>query len=188
MTALRFHVDRRIVAPPDRVWAVLVDLPSWQVWNPTVTSIEGEIAMGGTVRLVATANPKRTFVVRVTEFVSPRRMVWVGGLPLGIFQGTRTYTLAPVADDGGTEFAMTEVYSGALAGVIGRSIPDLGPSFESFADALKDAAERAGERTWPGATLGRVTDPRVIDMTRVELPVWLAVAFGRWWRKRLDQT
>jgi hypothetical protein len=38
---------------------------------------------------------------------------------------------------------MTEVYSGALAGLIGGSIPDLGPSFEAVAEALKVAAERA---------------------------------------------
>jgi hypothetical protein len=36
---------------------------------------------------------------------------------------------------------MTEAYAGALAGLIARSIPDLGPSFEAFADALKAAAE-----------------------------------------------
>lgn len=46
------------------------------------------------------------------------------------------------ADGEGTDVAMTEAYSGPLAGLIGRSIPDLGPSFEAFADALKAAAER----------------------------------------------
>jgi uncharacterized protein YndB with AHSA1/START domain len=35
MTALRFHAARRIAASPDRVWALLVDLPSWRAWNPT---------------------------------------------------------------------------------------------------------------------------------------------------------
>ena len=142
MTALRFHAERRIAAPSDRVWALLVDLPSWRAWDPTIASVEGEIVIGGTVRLVTSANAKRTFVIRVTDVVPHRRMVWTSGMPMGLFQGTRTYSLTPVAD-GETDFAMTEVYSGALAGLIGRSIPDLGPSFESSADALKDAAERA---------------------------------------------
>jgi uncharacterized protein YndB with AHSA1/START domain len=142
MTALHFHAERRIAAPPDRVWALLVDLRSWRAWDPTTTSVEGEIVIGGSVRLVTTANAKRTFVLRVTEVVPPRRMVWTSGMPMSLFQGTRTYALAPVAD-GGTDFEMTEAYSGPLAGIIGRSIPDLGPSFESFSNALKDAAERA---------------------------------------------
>jgi hypothetical protein len=78
----------------------------------------------------------------VTELVPPERMVWASGMPLGLFRGVRTYSLAPAVGGVGTDFAMTEVYTGALAGLIGRSIPDLGPSFEAFADALKAAAER----------------------------------------------
>ena len=142
MSAPRFRAARRIAAAPDRVWALLVDLPSWSAWNPTIVSVEGDVTPGGTVRLVATVNRQRTFALRVTELVPPQRMVWASGMPLGLFRGVRTYALAPAAGDAGTDFAMTEVYSGALAGLIGPSIPDLGPSFEAFADALKGAAER----------------------------------------------
>jgi hypothetical protein len=142
MSAPRFHATRRIAAAPDLVWALLVDLPSWSAWNPTIVSIEGDVTPGGTVRLVAAVNRQRTFALRVTELVPSQRMVWASGMPLGLFRGVRTYSLAPAAGDGGTDFAMTEVYSGALASLIGRSIPDLGPSFEAFADALKAAAER----------------------------------------------
>jgi hypothetical protein len=141
MTAPRFHASRRIAAAPDRVWALLVDLPSWASWNPTIVSVEGDITPGGTVRLVAAVNRQRTFTLRVTELVPPRRMVWASGMPLGLFRGVRTYSLTPAGEEG-TDFAMTEAYSGALAGLIGRSIPDLGPSFEAFADALKAAAEQ----------------------------------------------
>jgi hypothetical protein len=143
MTAPRFHATRRIAASPDHVWSFLVDLPSWRAWNPTIVSIEGDMTPGGTVRLVAEVNPQRTFSVRVTELVPPRRMAWASGMPLGLFRGVRTYSLAPAAGGEGTDFAMTEAYTGPLAGMIGRSIPDLGPSFEAFADALKAAAERS---------------------------------------------
>jgi hypothetical protein len=142
MTAPRFHAARRIAAAPDRVWALLVDLPSWPAWNPTIVSIEGTATPGGTVRLVSTVNQQRTFALRVTELVAPQRMVWASGMPLGLFRGVRTYTLAPGAGGEATDFAMTEAYTGPLAGLIGRSIPDLGPSFEAFADALQAAAER----------------------------------------------
>jgi hypothetical protein len=141
VSARRVHAERTIAAPPDRVWATLVDLPSWRSWNPAIVSVSGEITPGGTVRLVATVDPKRTFVLRVTELVPPRRMVWASGMPLGLFRGTRSYTLTP-AGDAGTDFAMTEVYTGVLAGLIGRSIPDLTPSFEAFASGLQAAAER----------------------------------------------
>ena len=69
------------------------------------------------------------------------RMVWNGGMPLGLFSGVRTFTLTPTGD--GTRFSMREVYSGLLAPLICRSIPDLQPAFDEFAAALKQRAEAA---------------------------------------------
>jgi hypothetical protein len=68
-------------------------------------------------------------------------MVWSGGMPLGLFTGTRTFTLTP-RSDGSTEFTMREEFRGLLAPLIGRSIPDLQPAFDAFAAALKREAER----------------------------------------------
>jgi hypothetical protein len=51
----------------------------------------------------------------------------------------RTYTLTPDGD--GTRFVMREEYTGPLAGMIFKSVPDLGPSFQKFADGLKQRAE-----------------------------------------------
>jgi hypothetical protein len=78
--------------------------------------------------------------VKVTEFVPGQRMVWSGGMPLGLFKGVRTYTLAPQAN-GTTKFNMREEYKGPMLPVIWRSIPDLGPSFTQFANGLKQRVE-----------------------------------------------
>jgi hypothetical protein len=78
------------------------------------------------------------------ELDAPRRMVWQGGMPLGLFRGTRSYEIsAPSA--AATVFCMREEYSGPLAGLIGRSIPDLQPAFDEFAQCLKRAAEQSNE-------------------------------------------
>jgi hypothetical protein len=79
--------------------------------------------------------------VKVTEFTPGRRMTWSGGMPLGLFKGVRTFTLAP-GSDGTTGFTMREEYTGPLLPLIWRSMPDLGPSFRQFADGLKERAER----------------------------------------------
>jgi hypothetical protein len=61
-------------------------------------------------------------------------------MPLGLFRGVRTYTLS--ADDGGhTSFRMREEYTGPLLPLIWRSMPDLGPSFSTFAEGLKRRVE-----------------------------------------------
>jgi hypothetical protein len=68
-------------------------------------------------------------------------MVWAGGMPLGLFRGTRVYELTAL-NAAAASFSMREEYSGALAGLIGKSIPDLQPAFDEFARCLKREAER----------------------------------------------
>jgi hypothetical protein len=61
-------------------------------------------------------------------------------MPLGLFRGVRTFTVSPGAD-GSTSFRMREEFTGPLLGLIWRSMPDLGPSFEQFAAGLKARVE-----------------------------------------------
>jgi hypothetical protein len=136
----RYRVSRTIQAPADAIWKLLTDAGGYPGWNPAVDRIEGRIAQGETIKVFVPVNPGRTFPVKVTEFTPPKRMTWTGGMPLGLFKGVRTYTLAQ-AGDGATEFTMEEVYSGPLLPVFGRSVPDLTGAFEQFADGLKKRAE-----------------------------------------------
>jgi hypothetical protein len=137
---VEFQASSVIDARPDAVWAVLVDGPRWTDWDSAVVRVEGTIALGHKVTVFPEVNPKRGFPVKVVEFTPGQRMVWRGGMPLGLFTGTRTYTLTEQSD-GKVRFAMREVYTGPLAGLITRSIPDLAPSFTRFADGLKRRVE-----------------------------------------------
>jgi hypothetical protein len=142
---MRFATRTTIAAPPERVWAILTDLPQWPQWNSTVISTEGQVALGNKVTVTVKANPGRAFAVKVKVLDAPSHMTWVGGMPLGLFTGTRTYTLTP--RDGGTEFAMEEAYTGPMAGLITKSIPDLQPSFDEFASCLKSRAEATAKES-----------------------------------------
>lgn len=135
-----YKVTRSIEADPDTIWALLSDTAKWKAWNPTIISIDGTIAEGQKVKLVSTVNPNRAFRLNVTKVDSPREMVWSDGMPLGLFKGERTYRLTPQSD-GSTEFSMEEVYTGMMAPLITKSIPDMTESFGEFADGLKAAAE-----------------------------------------------
>jgi len=137
-----FAASIRIRARPEAVWELLTTAADYPQWNSTVERIDGRIAAGETVKVYAKAAPGRAFPLKVTEFAAPRRMVWSGGMPLGLFTGTRTYTLTPTAEDE-VGFAMREEFSGLLAPLITRSIPDLQPAFDTFAADLKRRAERA---------------------------------------------
>lgn len=140
MGARSYTVTRSIAAPALTVWSLLTDASSYSRWNRAVIRIEGPIAVGNRIRLVSIADPKRTFTLKVTEMQAPTRMVWADGMPLGLFTGRRTYAIAERGDTH-CEFAMTEEFSGPLAGLITKAIPDLTPSFETFADGIKAEAE-----------------------------------------------
>jgi hypothetical protein len=137
-----FATKITIRARPETVWALLTDAAGYPSWNSTVEKVEGRIAAGEKVTVHAKASPGRGFALTVAELVPPRKMVWTGGMPLGLFTGTRSYTLTLTPD--GVEFAMREEFSGPLAPLITRSIPDLQPAFDTFAADLKRRAERAG--------------------------------------------
>jgi uncharacterized protein YndB with AHSA1/START domain len=131
-----------IEATPEQVWPVLTDTRAWPDWDSGVTKVDGELGLGEKLTITVTANPGRAFPVKVVALRAPEQMVFRGGMPLGLFTGRRTYTLVP--EGAGTRFTMREDYTGPLAGMIFRSIPDLGPSFRQFAEGLKLAT--AGRR------------------------------------------
>jgi uncharacterized protein YndB with AHSA1/START domain len=134
-----YEADSLIEAAPEEVWRALTDAAAWPSWDSGVTRVEGRIALGETLKITVEANPGRVFPVTVVTLDEPARMVFRGGMPLGLFTGERTYALESRA--GATNFTMREEYSGPLAPMIFRSIPDLGPSFRQFAEGLKQQAE-----------------------------------------------
>jgi hypothetical protein len=138
-----YDADSTIEATPETVWAILTDASGYTRWDSGVEHVEGRIAPGEKIKVTSKSNPGRAFPVRVSEFEPARRMVWSGGMPLGLFRGVRTFTLSQQGN-GATRFTMREEYSGPLLPMIWRSMPDLGPSFQQFASGLKARAERGG--------------------------------------------
>ena len=138
---MRFYeATSRIAGDPEAVWSVLADGDAWPTWNSGVTAVEGQIEPGSKIVIRSEVAPGRAFPVKVTGYDRPRRITFTGGMPLGLFKGVRTYELAPDGNEA-TTFHLREEYTGPLAGLIWRTIPDLGPSFTTFADGLKRRVE-----------------------------------------------
>ena len=135
-----FHVTSHIAAPPERVWAILTEPAILAGGGFGITELTGQMRPGGRLALKAEIDPNRTFKLRVAEFTPSHRMVWTSGMPLGLFRGTRTFALTP--DGPNTTFSMEEVFTGPMKGLIVPHIPDLQPSFETFANALKERSEK----------------------------------------------
>lgn len=136
----KYSVTRTIEAEPQVVWDLLTTAADYPDWNPAVLGVEGEIEDGATIRLTSVVNPQRQFKLKVTDVRPPNHMVWWDGMPLGLFKGVRTFDVT-ANGDGTSEFEMEEVYSGLMAPLITKSIPDQTEAFNQFADGLKRAAE-----------------------------------------------
>jgi hypothetical protein len=136
-----FEAGIRIGASAEQVWQVLVDVGSYRDWGSGVDRVDGSVGLGERLVVHARVARGRAYQVTVTEIRPGEAMRWRGGLPLGLFVGERTFRLDPQAD-GSTEFTMREEYSGPLTGLLGRTIPDLNPSFRTFAAGLKARAEQ----------------------------------------------
>lgn len=138
---MKYTVTKVIAASPETIWKILIDGAAYPSWNPPVDKVEGTIAANGKIKVFAKTSPGRPFPLKVVEFTPGKSMTWQGGMPLGLFKGVRTFRLTPLAD-GMTQFTMTEVFSGPMLKLIGKSIPDLAPSFEETGAGLKQRAER----------------------------------------------
>ena len=139
-----YEASSTIRATPDAIWQILTDGPAYASWENGVVRVEGRIALGETIKVVSEASPDRTFPVKVSGWKPGTSMEWSGGMPLGLFRGVRTFTLTPGAD-ATTDFKVREEYTGPLLGMMWRSMPDLGPSFATFAEGLKRHAESQQE-------------------------------------------
>lgn len=136
---LTFHTLIQIRAPKQKVWNLLFNVSQWHVWNTTVEKVDGSVILGKKLTVYAKVTPGKAFPLTVKELIHEQKMVWAGGMPLGLFTGTRLYTLEQRNDQ--VEFMMREDYSGLFAPMITKSIPNLQPSFDEFAASLKKAAE-----------------------------------------------
>lgn len=139
---MRYAVAIDIDAPPQRVWSLLCDAGDYPRWNSTVSSLEGEIAVGNKL-VLRVPYSDRAFKLRVDEAQAPgpdgrARMVWGDGMA-AMFRGERTFTLQKRGE--GTRFEMSEVFKGLMLPMIAGSLPDFAPHFEAYARDLKKEAE-----------------------------------------------
>jgi hypothetical protein len=137
-----YEASAVIDAAPEKVWSVLLATAQWPEWDPSCEKIEGTVVLGAKIKAFSKLSPGRAFPVKVSALVANERMVWSGGMPLGLFKGERTFILT--RDGERTRFALREEFSGPMLALIGGSIPDMTEAFRGFAAGLKARAEAKG--------------------------------------------
>ncbi|KIW88367.1 uncharacterized protein Z519_10936 [Cladophialophora bantiana CBS 173.52] len=150
-----------IDAPPQDVWKVLVDFPSWPTWNTWFLSIRAHsnpLERGTLVtfsnKMSETAKP-RTYTARITTWnPEETEFAWKGGpLPESLgwaLRGIHWFRL--VAQDSGrkTLFDHGEDAEGLLSGLIpGSMMSGLVKQLDKFNGELKRRVEEGPKATTP---------------------------------------
>ena len=140
MSKRHYEASTLIDAPIASVWRLLTSVEELKRWDSGIVRIEGSLAVGKKMKIFSEPSPEKGFTVRVERLDKEDRMVWKGGMPMGLFTGLRTFRVRE--KELKTHFFVFEEFSGPLAPWILPSIPDLEPQFRRFAQGLKRRAEK----------------------------------------------
>ncbi len=106
-----------INAPPERIWDALIDLESFQEWNPFMRRASGNVQVGEQlgVYLKPPGGLGMSFKPRVLKVEPNREFRWLGhlGIP-GIFDGEHIFEIEPEGDSS-CRFIQREEFRGVLA-------------------------------------------------------------------------
>ena len=132
------HVRTSIAAPPERVWALLVDAAGWPKWADQIesVSVDGPLVSG---RRFTWKSGGMKIHSQVQMFVAGRALSWTGGALTG--KAVHVWRLEPNAS-GGTDVAEDESMEGLLMAQM-YSSAKLAEADTAWLEALKKAAEQA---------------------------------------------
>jgi hypothetical protein len=136
---------------PEHVWQILTDTDGHAAWNPFITRMSGDLAVGQKldVRIAPPGGRAMTFHPTVTDVDEPHRLAWVGHLGIhGLFDGAHTFTLTPTLD-GRTQLVQTENFTGALVWMSQGLIAKTHAGFEAMHDALGARIAASGHADEP---------------------------------------
>lgn len=137
--------ELEIAASDVVVWRVLTDLERYPEWNSYSPRAEGELRVGGIVRIEARLGDEVQLVDnRVLELEEPRRLCWQSmNWYRFLVRGTRCRELTPISE-GRTHFRHHEIMEGPLAKLVERVYrPRIEAGLETMDEALRQAAEAA---------------------------------------------
>lgn len=142
----RISTEIRIKAKPEKVWEILTRFADYELWNPFITKIFGEAALGNTIEVhVRTMKGKdRIYHPKITRLEVNKELRWQGKsfLPK-VFEGERIFQIVNVQSEGEEiSFIHTEIFSGIGARFLSNKFnQDLQQGFHSMDTALRSRAE-----------------------------------------------
>ena len=128
------HTEIFIDAPPEDVWAVLMDTEKYPEWNPVFVEVDGKLEVGASLanQVVEPGKDAVQMNASVKAIVPNKEINQGGGIP-GILTFDHHYYLEP--ENGGTRVIQHEVDQGLYMYIWDSSWVE--PAYASVNEALK---------------------------------------------------
>ncbi|OGP58863.1 MAG: hypothetical protein A2V67_19300 [Deltaproteobacteria bacterium RBG_13_61_14] len=146
MAEIKTEKAIEINAPVDKVWKLMLDIPSWPRWFPTLKAagmISGQPLAQGSVFYfkLGLVGPAMNMKVTITASEPNKRVAWAGGM-LGV-TGVHSFDFEAQGDK--TRVTSREVLQGPMVGLMKLLFndDDLGKLHQDWNSALKAEAERS---------------------------------------------
>ena len=139
----RIETEIAIASAPHEVWRLLTDFAHYGDWNPFISKIDGEPALGAKIKVhvKALGLPPMPLDAEIVTFEPEREIVWRSGLfTKGLFDRDHIISLMPTA--GGCTVKQIQTFEGPMAST--AAILGEGPvrhGLTRMNDALKAKAE-----------------------------------------------
>ncbi len=127
-TSIKKYMDVK----PETIWNLLISGEKYPQWNSTITMFKGTIKQGEIIKLKSYLDDKRTFKLKVKEYIPNKKLVW------GDTMGKRTFLIQ--AYNNGVIFSMSETIGGPLFPLFSKMIPPFDEAFEKFTNDLEKEA------------------------------------------------
>ena len=139
------RIERRIGvrATPEKIWSLVADLPSWNLWNPIETDLEGAITFGGQIVLTEAIKglPERRAMTKISDWQPDSQLVWSENRGLW-FRSLRYFEIQPLEKPDSCIVANGFIFSGLRGELFfDRNRRHLRHAVSEVAEAWKAAAE-----------------------------------------------
>lgn len=144
MQTITTEID--ILAPPEKVWAILTDIGQWQEWSPTINASQGEASVGSTLAITMMSKeegkdgPK--YSPKIIQLDEPTYFHWRAHMMAG-FVFTNDKIIELEKTENGTRLIHKETFKGLMAALMkGQMSKGVPPMLDTMNEALKQQAEQ----------------------------------------------
>ncbi len=124
-----------IDASADEVWRVVSDFASYKTWNPLLSDVQGDLVVGGDLRVQTTFVPM-ALNATVLAAEEPKIFEWEDHVPLKLLAPIFSVRLLSLGENR-TRVLIQESFSGPLLPLLGRRLDkQMPPLYDGMAQAL----------------------------------------------------